>query len=262
MSLVLCDRLTGEVVWTSQKEELGRFLQVLSSLVSTSQPSDAVAVTVHGVDYVAVSYPHQYKIKLYKSEYSHWRKQLQEYAVAYHGNDFKPDQMCCAGDELVVLEYRGPAVQMGMYKTKLHVLNTTAVPFQHIRSISPDINMKSFCVLPSPAFNRLFYCVSGSAVVAVDMYGNCYWAVNDLRAKGVCADERGFLYVTSGPEGDHPSQPVLHVLWHDGTILQTFTKADLNLIMPSKIVFDHRQRSLIIADGTHVSVLKVKYTSN
>ena len=262
-SLVMCDGATGQVVWKSRKEEMGGFFKMLNSLIGTSQPSDAMAVTVQGIDYVAVSYPHQYEIKLYKTEHSHWRKELKEHAVAYHGDDTKPDQMCCAGDEMVFLEYSGPAAQIGMYRKKLHVLNTTTIPFQHTRSISPGINIESFCTLPSPAFNRLFYCVSGHSVVAIDMYGNRFWALNDLRARGICADSRGYLYVTSGQDSEQSRQPALHMLWHDGTVLQTFGKADLNLVNPSKVTFDHRQKHVILSDGPqHVSVLQIRYGPN
>ena len=263
MALMMCDTSTGQTVWKSRQEELGGLLKMLNSLISSSQPSDAIAVTVRDVDYVAVSYPHKYEIKLYKIENSHWRKELKDQGVAYHGDDIKPDQMCCTGDEMVFLEYSGPAAQMGMYTKKLHVLNTSTIPFQHTRSINPGINIESFCVIPSPAFNRLFYCVCGKAVVAIDSYGNRFWSTNDLRARCICADGRGYLYVTSGQEGQQPGIPALHVLWHDGTLLQTFSRADLNLVSPTKILFDEKQQNVVISDAPqHVSVIQLKYVQN
>ncbi len=267
MSLSECDRSTGTAQWKSKRDDGagGGFFKLLTSLVSTSQPSNACAVKVDGTEYVAVSYPHQYLIKLYKSEQGHWHREVKEHWVAYTANDVKPDQMCCAGDEMVFLEYGGPSVQMGMYRRKLHVLNTSALPFQYVHSFDPGVGVESFCVLPSSAYNRLFYCVAGANVVAVDRFGNSFWSVNDIKAKAICADARGHLYVTSSIEFN----PILHVLWHDGTKLQSFRKSELDItsnhlpmVALSQITFDHEKKQLIITDGQQcVCVIQISYVT-
>ncbi len=265
MSISLCNSNNGHVLWQSNKDEVGGFYRMVTSLLSSSQPGSAMAISVQGVDCVAVSYPHLYQIKLFKSHQGHWHPELKEHAVAFTSDKVKPDQMCCAGEnEMVFLEYSGPCVQMGFSDQQLCILNTSTLPFQLVRTVTPPVKVESFCVLPSPAFNRLFYCVSRNNLVAIDMYGNQFWSVDNLKAKYVCADTRGHLYVTTAAE----SAVALHVLWHDGTRLQFFNRANLNLteLVPrthlKQVGFDHKRNCLVLVDGQQgVCLAEIEYNS-
>ncbi len=215
---------------------------------------------------MAVSYPHKYEIKLYKQDPTRTHVKLNEFATGYQDDRFKPDSMNwnSSRDELIVLEYSGPQSAIGMYTRKFHVLSTHSTPFQHVRVIEPGQNVSGFCTLPTAGFNRLLFCICAGSVVAMDTAGVRYWSVAGLSPRGICADQRGYLYVMSGSDnpGGQPSEPALYILWHDGTVLQTVTRGELAITgVPSRVHWDQArghlvtmlsQQTLAIINVTHL----------
>ena len=199
---------------------------------------------------MAVSYPHQYEIKLYKQHQSWMHVKLTQSVTGYHSDEFKPDSMDWNSfqNELIVQEYRGPTTTIGLYIQEFHVLSTHSRPFQHIRMIKPVQDVSGFCTLPTPGFNRLLFCISRGGVVAVDSAGDLYWSVPRLRARGICADQHGYLYVMcQSMDPSRATDPAMYILWHDGMILQTVTSGELEIKYgsPSRVHWDQARGHLV-----------------
>ena len=79
-------------------------IKALGVMMGTGQPCDCVSVTIEGDEYLAVSYPHQSAIKLFKSV-NDWPGEVswELDQVGFHNKQVKPAEMACSEKEMMFL---------------------------------------------------------------------------------------------------------------------------------------------------------------
>ena len=250
-SVSVCDAVDGTVRWRSRDKQLPGLIKALGVMMGTGQPCDCVSVTIEGDEYLAVSYPHQSAIKLFKSV-NDWPGEVswELDQVGFHNKQVKPAEMACSEKEMMFLHWLMPLARSG----EVHVLNMTTLPLQHVRTVETGFTvLTDICVLPMLRSDPLIICAVPKGLYAIDMSGNCYWRVSredlpNMVTGGVCADSRGHVYIAD--KENH----AVHVLWHDGKILQSLFEGDNGIKYPCEICFDKQKQNLIITNHSREEI--------
>ncbi len=156
-SVSVCDPADGTVKWRSRDKQLPGLIKALGVMMGTGQPVDALSVHIQGDEYLAVSYPHQSAIKMFKNRGESWPGEVswELDQVGFHNKQVKPAEMACTEKELMFLHWLMPLARSG----EVHVLSMETLPLQHIRTVDTGFTvMTDICVLPMLRSDPLIIC--------------------------------------------------------------------------------------------------------